>query len=40
MNILDLVLLFTSVIIGAIFVEVFKPKKGRNIQYQSKNEED
>ena len=32
MNTLTLILLFSSVIAGAIFVEVFKPKKGRNIQ--------
>ena len=32
MNILTLILLFTSVLVGAIFVEVFKPKKERNIQ--------
>lgn len=32
MNILTLGLLFASVIAGAIVVEVFKPKKGRNIQ--------
>jgi zinc transporter ZupT len=32
MNILTLGLLFASVIAGAIVVEIFKPKKGRNIQ--------
>ena len=32
MNIVTLGLLFTSVIVGAIIVEIFKPKKGRNIQ--------
>ena len=32
MNILTLGLLFASVIAGAIAVEIFKPKKGRNIQ--------
>jgi len=32
MNTLTLILLFSSVIAGAIFVEVFKPKKGKNIQ--------
>ena len=32
MNTITLVLLFASVIAGAIFVEVFKPKRGRNIQ--------
>ena len=32
MNITTLGLLFASVIAGAIVVEVFKPKKGRNIQ--------
>ena len=32
MNILTISLLFASVIAGAILVEVFKPKKGRNIQ--------
>jgi len=32
MNITTLVLLFSSVIAGAVFVEIFKPKKVRNIQ--------
>ena len=32
MNIITLGLLFASVIAGAIVVEIFKPKKGRNIQ--------
>ncbi|MGY8989067.1 MAG: ZIP family metal transporter, partial [Flavobacteriales bacterium] len=32
MNTLTIILLFTSVIAGAILVEIFKPKKGRNIQ--------
>ena len=32
MNITTLGLLFLSVIAGAIFVELFNPKKGRNIQ--------
>jgi zinc transporter ZupT len=32
MNILTLGLLFASVIAGVIVVEIFKPKKGRNIQ--------
>ena len=32
MNIITLSLLFASVIAGAIVVEIFKPKKGRNIQ--------
>jgi zinc transporter ZupT len=32
MNTLTLILLFSSVIAGVIFVEIFKPRKGRNIQ--------
>ena len=32
MNVTTLSLLFASVIAGAIVVEIFKPKKGRNIQ--------
>jgi zinc transporter ZupT len=32
MSTLTLILLFSSVIAGAIFVELFKPKKGRSIQ--------
>ncbi len=33
MDLVTIVLLISSVLVGAIFVEIFKPKQSRNIQY-------